>query len=110
MLPPRPHGVNEPHVCLKDDLFERYVRHARIQGVSRRSTETKIGMFLREQLGAKLKDTRPHCRRPASFAATSCRRSKDCRKLFAESLGQPVDWGSEGWESEEWQQAVSPLS
>ena len=58
-LPSRPHGVNEPGVCLKDDLFETYILHARLQGISRRSTETKIGMFLSKQLGAKLEDTRP---------------------------------------------------
>ena len=103
VLPPRPHGVNEPRVCLKDDLFERYILHARIQGVSHRSTETKIGMFLREQLGAKLKDTRP-LSTTSRFAATNCRRLAECRRLFAEKLGQPIDWGSEEGRSEDWQQ------
>ena len=43
-LPSRPQGINEPRVCLKDDLFNLYILHARIQGISRRSTETKIGI------------------------------------------------------------------
>ena len=82
----RPHGVNEPRVCLRDDLFERYVRHARIQGVSHRSTETKIGMFLRKQLGAKLKDTRPIVgnQRLRCYELPPL---KDCRRLFGESWG-----------------------
>ena len=95
VLPPKPHGVNEPRVCLKDDLFERYILHARIQGVSHRSIETKIGMFLRKQLGAELKDTRPVVG-TQRFRCYELPPLTDCRRLFAEKLGQPVDWGSRG--------------
>ena len=104
MLPPRPQGINEPRVCLKDDLFDRYILHARIQGISRRSTETKIGMFLRKQLGAKLKDTRPliHDKQVRCYELPSL---EECRKLFAEKLGHPLDWGSEEGRSEDWQQS-----
>lgn len=101
VLPPRPYGINGPHVCQKDDLFERYVRHTRIQGVRHRSIEVKIGKFLHAQLGATLKDTRPIVgdQRLRCYELPPL---KDCRQLFASGLGQPVDWG-EGWESEEWQ-------
>ena len=100
-LPPRPHGVEGAHVCPRDDLFERYVRHARVQGINRRSTETRIGMFLRAQLGARLKDTR-HLVDNQRVRRYELPPLADCRRLFAGSLGQPIEWG-DGWESEEWQ-------
>ena len=56
--PRRPPGVNELHTCLKADLHQRYVRHAQIQGASHRSSETKLGIFLRAQLGPGLKSKR----------------------------------------------------
>jgi hypothetical protein len=102
VLPPKPHGVNEPRVCQKDDLFERYILHTRIQGVRHRSIEVKIGMFLRKQLGAELKDTRLVVG-TQRFRCYELPPLTDCRRLFAESLGQPIDWESEGWESEDWQ-------
>ena len=108
VLPRRPHGISEAGVCLKEALFEQYVRHAQIQGVNHRSTETRIGMFLRKQLGTELKDTRP----TLGNLQARCYRLpplKDCRRLFNESLGHPVDWGSEEWASEDWQHAVSQL-
>ena len=101
VLPPKPHGVNEPRVCQKDDLFERYILHTRIQGVRHRSIEVKLGMFLRKQLGAELKDTRPVVG-TQRFRCYELPPLTDCRRLFAESLGQPIDWESEGWESEDW--------
>ena len=100
-LPPRPHGVGGVHVCPRDDLFERYVRHARVQGINRRSTETRIGMFLRAQLGARLKDTR-HLVGNQRVRRYELPPLADCRRLFAGSLGQPIEWG-DGWESEDWQ-------
>ena len=49
-------------------------------------------MFLHKQLGAGLKNKRPtvgterlHCYELPPL--------RDCRRLFAEKLGQPVDWG-----------------
>ena len=103
-LPSRPQGINEPRVCLKDDLFNLYILHARIQGISRRSTETRIGIFLRAQLGAKLKDTRPliHDKQVRCYELPSL---GECRKLFAEKLGHPLDWGSEEGRSADWQQS-----
>jgi hypothetical protein len=100
-LPRKPDGINEPGVCLREDLFGQYVRHAQIQGVSHRSTDTKIGMFLRKQLGAGLKDIRP----VVGVQQVRCYQLpplKDCRRIFSESLGHPVDWGVEEGASEEW--------
>ena len=63
-------------------------------------------MFLRAQLGAGLKNTRPtvgtqrlHCYELPPL--------RDCRRLFAEKLGQPIDWG-DGWENEQWQHQDEP--
>jgi Family of unknown function (DUF5906) len=105
VLPPKPHGVNEPRVCQKDHLFERYILHTRIQGVRHRSIEVKIGMFLRKQLGAELKDTRPVVG-TQRFRCYELPPLTDCRRLFAKSLGQPIDWESEGWENEDWQHGL----
>ena len=103
-LPSRPQGINEPRICLKDDLFNLYILHARIQGINRRSTETKIGIFLSAQLGAKLKDTRLliHDKQVRCYELPSL---GECRKLFAEKLGHPIDWGSEEGRCADWQQS-----
>ena len=95
VLPLRPHGIRDLGVCLKEDLFEQYIRHAQLQGVSHRSIETQIGMFLRKQLGAGLKDIRPTVNKDR-IHCYGLPPLKDCRRLFSESLGQPVDWGIGG--------------
>ena len=76
-------------------------------------------MFLRKQLGAGLKDIRPagsdrcghRCRRPRlrqyRIRCYKLPPLKDCRELFSESLGQPVDWGAKEWTSENWQKGDS---
>jgi hypothetical protein len=108
VLPPRPGGVDEPGVCQRDDLFEWYITHARIQGASHRSTETKIGMFLNKQLGVKLQYRRGS--RPQRIHYYKLPSLKDCRELFSKELGQPVDWGAADWASEEWQHEYHPLN
>jgi len=106
ILPDRPHGVSERRVCSRDELFARYVQHAQLQGVKYRSIETKLGKFLSKQLGAKLRTTRltVGTRQVRCYLLPPL---KDCRTLFSEALGQPVDWGSPEWESEKWQQEAS---
>ena len=93
-LPPKPRGINELHTFLREDLYERYVRHAQLQGVSHRSIETKLGMFLHKQLGAELKNTRPCRRRPSASAVTSCRRSGSAAGSSPRSWGSPSTGGS----------------
>jgi hypothetical protein len=103
VLPSRPHGVNEPNVCLRDDLYNTYIDHTQQQGTKHRSTDTKLGMFLHKQLGDELKSARravgkgrPRCYEMPPLA--------ECRRLFNKKIGQPVDWGSTEWVEEEWQQ------
>jgi hypothetical protein len=105
-LPLRPHGIHELGVCQREDLFNEYIHHAAVQRVNHRSIETQLGMFLRKQLGAGLKDLRPTVHRGRIYCY-GLPPLKDCRRLFSEGLGQPVDWGSANWESEDWQQGES---
>jgi hypothetical protein len=105
-LPPRPYGVNEVGVCPKDDLFARYILHARLQGVNHRSIETKLGMFLSKQVGAGLTTTRYTIEGKQGPRCYVLPPLKDCRRLFSAALGQRPDWGSPDWESEEWQHEV----
>ena len=102
VLPPRPHGINEPRVCLKDDLFERYVRHAQIQGVSHRSIETKLGMFLREQLGRDAEEHTARCRHPAPSLLRAAA-AEGLPPAFCREAGAARRLGATGWESEQWQ-------
>jgi hypothetical protein len=107
VLPPSPLDDGERCVCKRDDLFARYILHARIQGVNYRSTETKIGIFLDKQLGGKLQHIRPFIEREDQ--RVRCYRLPplvDCRRLFSQELGQPIDWGA-GWEEEDWQHQAS---
>ena len=100
-LPPQPHGINEPNVCLREDLFEHYVRHAQIQGVSHRSIETRHRHVPAQ---AARREAEGHTARLSATSQVRCYKLpplKDCRRLFSERLGQPVDWGSEEWESED---------
>ena len=97
MLPPKPPGVNELHTFLREDLYTRYIRHAQLQGVSHRSIETKLGMFLHKQLGAGLKDKRPYRRHrapPLLRAAAAqglpqalCREAGAARRLGGRGVG-----------------------
>jgi Family of unknown function (DUF5906) len=114
-LPSRPQGVKEANVCSRDDLFETYILHARLQGISRRTIETKLGMFLNKQLGDALTSYQPVVGNSASRSTKArpaqrrCYRLpslRECRDMFASKLGQPIVWGSsEQWETEVWQQS-----
>jgi hypothetical protein len=44
----------EANTCPKDAIYDDYIRHAKNQGVNRRSIETKIGMFLNKYVGPGL--------------------------------------------------------
>jgi hypothetical protein len=108
-LPSIPRGLLgtslDTNVCLKDDLFETYILHAKMQGASRRAIETRIGMFLKKQLGAKLTLPRPFVGSPPKqIRCYKLPPLKECREMFDKQLGQQVDWGSAKWQTEEWQQ------
>ena len=101
LLPPKVPGENATGACFKEALHNSYVRHAQQTGVSRRSAEVKLGIFLTSQLGADLKTNRLSVgnSRPRYYQLPSL---KDCRERFAQKLGQPVDWGAD-WEAEDWE-------
>jgi hypothetical protein len=62
-------------------------------------------MFLRKHLGAELKDVRPLVGN-YQVRCYALPPLKECRRLFAESLGQLINWRTENWETEEWQQSA----
>lgn len=95
----------EPRICTKQSIYRRYIRHAQLSGVNHRSIETKIATFLRKQLEPVLVTNKPRI----AGEQVPCFRFPplgECRKLFAEKLGQTLDWG-EGWQLEEWQQHIN---
>ena len=102
LLPPAVHGIGRSRTCRKQHLHELYLQHAKTQGVSYRSTETKFGKFLSAQLGVELKSTRPIVG-TERYRCYELPPLKKCRELFAAKLGQSFDWGEE-WEKDEWQQ------
>src|SRR5262249_22746104 len=53
-----PRGCDEKNTCPKSKLFRRYVQHANLQGVRRKSVETKIGKFLDKYVGSDLQSQR----------------------------------------------------
>ena len=101
-LPPKPQksGRGRAHICDKKMLFDRYCRHAAAQGITWKATETKVGMFLHDLLGAALKNPKLtiNGKRRHYFELPSL---KECRQIFDKKLGQSAGWG-EGWEEEDW--------
>jgi Family of unknown function (DUF5906) len=104
-------GVTEMH-----KLHEHYIAHARLHQHSRREIETKLGFFLHGlfQRGDKslLQEYRP---RAAGFDRSSPLRPRclrfptlrTCRELFAERMGQQIDWG-ENWQTQSWRKEGFP--
>jgi hypothetical protein len=90
----------EPRTSSKEAIYRRYVRHAKLQGANRRSTETRLGIFLRDQLGGELRIPKPYDgkRQVPCFQFPPL---AECRTRFAGKIGGGIEWG-EGWEKEEW--------
>ena len=105
-LPHKPYGVADERTCAKVDLHQRYIQHAQLTGVNRRSAVTKLGIFLTKKLGIALKTTRPLVNKE-QVPCYQFPPLQECRAKFAEKLGQPVDWGH-GWETETWQHYHHP--
>jgi hypothetical protein len=107
-----PWGTDEVNTCSKKKLFQRYIRHASLQGIRRRAIETTIGLFLKKSVGPSLRsDERlPFVvntpgrgrvtRRDWCFRFPSL---KECRDVFANGLQQDIPWDdpSEEWRHEE---------
>jgi hypothetical protein len=82
--------------CPRAILHDAYVDHAKRVGFARRSTATRLGMFLRraliDQKGVPLvKDQRPQIDegREYQYAFPSL---TACREAFARTLHEPIDW------------------
>jgi hypothetical protein len=101
MLPPLPGGAGLD-VCSCEDMFERYVAHAKVQGVGRRAISTKLGMFLHKQLGAQLQIVRPANPNGKRIRCYQLPSLATCRELFEARLGQTIDWGVEEGKTEYW--------
>jgi hypothetical protein len=102
-------SVKGKAVCERRALHEHYLAHANLHLDNHRSTETKLGFFLRRmfQRGRKnlLHEYRP---RVVGFDKSSVRPRclqfpplRRCREMFAEDIGQPLDWGEE-WQAQNW--------
>jgi hypothetical protein len=96
-----PYGIDEPNICPKGTLYQRYIRHARLQGVSRRQIETTIGIFLKKVVGSELKNDEKkdykvvdrHGReRVENGRVYRFLPLKACRERFAKAVGQQVSW------------------
>src|SRR5262249_23588410 len=107
-----PWGTDEPGTCLKKRLFRRYLEHARERGVSRRSTETMLGIFWAKHVPGL--DGRVLVNYVASYSLSgkeTKRRGRGykfppldkCRKAFASMVQQEIDWGggNDAWHYED---------
>jgi hypothetical protein len=91
--------------CQAETIFNNYIEHAKRQGVSRRSIETTLGMYLRKVF--------PSIPSPLPKVTIDGERLRmyrfpplaECRRLFAADFGQSLDhlWGGteEDWETED---------
>jgi hypothetical protein len=102
-----PWGTDDPRTCPKKRLFNRYLTHATRRGVSRRSAETMLGMFLASHVPG-LESVRQNYEAYDGGLKVIKRGSlyrfpplSKCRAAFADMLQQKIDWG--GDDGDEWQ-------
>jgi hypothetical protein len=102
-----PWGCDMPNTCHCGRLYNRYIAHARKQGVARKRIETAIGMFLKKLM--------PDLNKIQSNYATYVTKSNgtaepaqervvkrgwiyefpslvECRQSFADAVGQEIKW------------------
>jgi hypothetical protein len=106
-------GASEttPNACRKSKLYDAYIGHARRTGVSHRSIETKVGMFLSDHVPGLISDQKVTY---AFYNENDDKETKqawafkfpalaDCRKAFADKIKQAVDWGTDvaDWQADE---------
>jgi hypothetical protein len=97
--------------CPSASIFDLYIDHAQKQGVRRRSLEVQIGTFLRKHVpGLRKRETAKestfdcsadenlHNLRPVRTNVYDFPSLATCRKEFAESLQQEIEW----LENSEW--------
>jgi len=101
-LPPAVGKVSEkiPRSCFITELYADYISHAKAQGVSRRSIETKMGMFLSKAVGPSLDrkqfEDRWYYVLPSLI---------ECRKRFAQMMQHQINW--DGEDGTNWRNARS---
>jgi hypothetical protein len=100
-----PWGCDGAGECPMNRLVDRYVEHAKQRGVPRRSSETKLGMFLSKAVPGLRRNPDGRCRSPADpeeYDACNVYTFpplKECRDNFARQSqfdpgweGCPVEW------------------
>jgi hypothetical protein len=110
-----PWGCDEKNTCPKSKLFRRYVQHANLQGVRRKSVETKIGKFLDKYVGSDLQsqrnvDYQVYSRGRKVTESGSIYKFpplKECRKRFAEKMGKTISW--DGGDDAQWEREPEVL-
>jgi Family of unknown function (DUF5906) len=88
-------GGKEPGCCPTELLFDHYIKHSTSTGVRRRSTETKIGIFLKKVLpGIRKSEGMYKAFGPERYGSIyEFPPLKECRTKFARLLQTEVDWG-----------------
>ena len=90
--------------CQAEVLYDDYIEHAKKQGITRRSIETKLGMFLTKVVGPNLKRSKKTHRVAAYNYEESKKRGpvyefpplSECREMFANLLNEKIDWHEDG--------------
>jgi hypothetical protein len=97
-LPPGCEAANMTPVEL---LFNTYIEHAKNIGTSRRSIETRLGVFLNKMVPGLLKSTltfRNRDDRKQQGAVYRFPPLRECRAKFEDLIGQQINWGdTEDW-------------
>ena len=100
----------EPNACRKEKLYDAYIRHARRTGVSHRSIQTKVGMFLVDHVPGLVTDQKvthtyynPARKMSKQVPAYKFPALADCRKAFEAKIKQAVDWGADvaDWQADD---------
>jgi hypothetical protein len=85
-------------------LYDDYIEHARKQGVSRRSIETQLGMFLWKTVGPQLRASKATYHTEEEHAGTPKKKRglvyafpslSECRQRFTAQLNQNIAWDGE---------------
>ena len=111
-----PCGISEVNRCLKRSLYLRYVQHAQLQGVRRRSIAVKIGMFLSKYVGPNLKmdEKQTYTIRRGGHNVQDIGwiytfpSLWECRQRFASEMQQPITWGADP-ENTQWKKEALPV-
>jgi Primase C terminal 2 (PriCT-2)/Family of unknown function (DUF5906)/RepB DNA-primase from phage plasmid len=89
----------EDNQCLKEALFEDYIRHSQHRGERHRSLVTEVGIFLDKHVPRLATDRASHGReRPWVYRFPPLRA---CREAYGKAMQHTIDWGK-GWEAEGW--------